>query len=167
MFFPAMLSKVKSSLLDLTNTPEKRRTLGRIGLVAYLIATIVSIYEEAEQFVAVYFAPIPFILALLAVGAAMWGGVKWYFETKLLKAKLNIDWARLDIERFKLRRDDLMSENQKKEHKIAELKEEKAKLSQAGQNALEELTDSTEQTDQTLEELDDDRRETNSDADIP
>jgi hypothetical protein len=166
MFFPTMLSKVKSSLLDLTNTPEKRRTLGLIVLVVYLIAAGVFWYVAAAQFLAVFSAPIPFILALLAVGAAMWGIVKWVYETQLRQAKLDIDWARLEIERFKLRRNDLMLENQTKEDKIAKLEKEKARLSEAGQKALAELAYSTGKTDQTLADLDEttDQLETNLDA---
>jgi hypothetical protein len=115
--------------------------------------------DFATQFHAVFAAPLPFLLALLWVGAVMWGAVRWVCETQLRKAKLEIDWARIDMERFKLRRDDLMSENQMKTDKIAELEKEKASLSQAGQKALAELADSTKRTDETLEELDDDALE--------
>jgi hypothetical protein len=166
MFFPAMLSKVKSSLLGLTDTPEKRRTLGRIGLVAYLIAAGVSVYVATAQFSAAFSAAIPFSLALLAWGAAMWGVVKWVCESQLRQAKLDIDLARLEIERFKLRREDLISENQKNEQKIEQLEKDKAVLSQEGQNALKALADSTEKTEQTLAALDEttDQLETNLDA---
>jgi hypothetical protein len=111
-------------------------------------------------------ALIPFFLALLAVGAAIWALVNWVYETRLRKAKLDIDWARLEIERFKLRRDELISENQIKEQKIADLEKEKASLSQAGQNALAELAASQERTDLTLANLDEttDRLESNLDA---
>jgi len=122
--------------------------------------------DFAAQFYAVFAAPIPFFLALVGVGAVMWGAVKWAYDTRFAKAKFHIEMAKADAERFKLREAELMSENQVKTDKIAELEKEKASLSEAGQKALAELADSTERTDQTLDELGDmsDALETNLDA---
>jgi hypothetical protein len=120
--------------------------------------------ESAAAVYAVFSAPIPFGLALVAVGAGIFIAVRWAYVDQLRKAKKYRNRARKDRQRFKLHQDKLMSENQIKEHKIAQLEKEKASLSQAGQNALAELADSTDKTDQTLAELDDDRLETNLDA---
>jgi len=111
-------------------------------------------HEVPDQIHAVLRAPIPFFLALLAVGAVMWAIVKWIFETQLRHVKLDIDAARLAIERIKRQVDDLISEYQIKEQKIAELEKFTPLLSQTGQNALKELANSQKRTDQTLEELD-------------
>jgi DNA anti-recombination protein RmuC len=111
--------------------------------------------DSAAQFHAVSSAWIPFILALLAVGAGMWLLVRWAYVPQLHKAKKYRQRADNDIKRFKSQTNELKKENKKKGYKIAELENEKARLSEAGQKALAELADSTEETGQTLEELGD------------
>src|SRR5262249_30945956 len=133
-----------------------------VGAVMYCA---VKWREAPDQISKVSRAPVPFFLALLAVGAVMWGIVKWVYETQIRQAKLDIDWARFEIERFKRLQDDLVSENQTREQEIAQLENEEG-LSQAGKNALEELADSQKRTDKTLEKLDEttDQLESNLDA---
>ena len=108
--------------------------------------------------------PIPFGLAVVVALVVILIAARWAYVDQLRKAKKYRNRARKDRQRLKSLQDKLMSENQTKEHKIAELEKEKARLSQAGQNALAELAASQERTDLTLDELDDDRLETNLDA---
>jgi hypothetical protein len=120
--------------------------------------------DTAEAIHTVSSAWIPFILAVVAMGALMWLPVRWAYLTQLHKAKKYKQRVDKFIARLRSEQNELKEENKKKGFKIAELEREKELLSPDGQKALEELAHSKKITEQTLEELDDDRLETNLDA---
>jgi len=120
--------------------------------------------DSTAAIYAVISHPFWFALAAIVMFIPIWLIVRWAYVDQLREAKKYRDRIRKDRQRFKCLKDKLKFENQKKEHKIAVLENEKALLSPAGQNALAELADSQERTDQTLDELHYDRVETDLDA---
>jgi hypothetical protein len=55
----------------------------------------------SEQLSAVFAAPIPFAIALLPLGAAMWGAFEWSYRLVLNKRKELYDLSRAEVDHWK------------------------------------------------------------------
>jgi hypothetical protein len=107
----------------------------------------------SDQVSAVLTAPIPFTIALVPLGVAMWAAFEWAYRSVLNKRRELYDLSRLEVDHWKIRAEQTTKEAVRQIEALNEQLKKEQNLTAQAKTQLDQLKDATSQLTEQLKRL--------------